>query len=83
MDIHEAKARVRRELVEHLTTALKEVGSYADTYVESVLTNPRCTQIPKPRGLHPNLAAMVRDIALDALAAEPVVLSGSSATVDA
>lgn len=83
MDIHEAKARVRRELVEHMSSGLKNVGEYADTYVELVLTNPRRTSFPRPRGLHPLLATMVRDIALDVLSSEPVVPSSERATVEA
>ena len=82
--VHEAKAQVRRELVEHLSTGLKNVGEYADTYVQSVLTNPRTMSIPRPRGLHPKLADMVRDIVLDVLAAnQPIVPSDERAKVEA
>lgn len=82
MDIYEARRRVRKELVEHLTDALKEVGAYADIYVESVLTNPRSVAVRPPRAMHPLMARMVRDIALDVLAAERVVPSAESATVE-
>lgn len=78
----EARRRVRQQLVDHLTTAVRNVGEYADTYVRSVLENPRKVNVRPPKGLHPNLAAMVRDIALDVLMAEPVVATSAETTVE-
>lgn len=82
MDEMEARRRVRQQLVDHLTTGLKNVGEYADTFTQSVIENPRCRAVKPPRGLHPNLAAMVRDIALDVLAAEPIDVSAPAVTVE-
>lgn len=70
----EAMTRVRQELREHLADGLREIGAYSDTYVRSVLTNPRAVNVRPPKRLHPKLAAMARDLALDVLTAETVTV---------
>ncbi len=62
----DVKMRVRCEVVQHLNDAVKLGPEYLDSYVESAL----CGQ-PWYRGsggMHPGVARMIRDVALDVLA---------------
>lgn len=56
---------VLTELGEHLEAADTLAAAYARRYVASLRGGPR---VRPPVGLHPKVAALVRDVALDAAA---------------
>ena len=60
------------ELGEHLEAADRLVPGYAREYAASSAGLRR--RVRPPAGLHPQVAAMVRDVTLDALALERVAV---------
>lgn len=56
---------VLEDLSDHLEVADRLTAQYARSYVESLQGGPR---VRPPVGLHPQLAALVRELALDAAA---------------
>lgn len=61
------EALVLEELGEHLEAADKLAATYARDYCRSLRGGKR---VLAPAGLHPDLAKLVRDVALDAVAIE-------------
>jgi hypothetical protein len=56
------EALVLEELGEHLEAADRRAAAYARAYVRSLQGGPR---VHRPKGLHPKLAELVRELALD------------------
>ena len=54
---------VLADIGDHLETADRLCAEYARAYVESLAGGPR---VRPPAGLHPELAKLVRELALDA-----------------
>ena len=61
------EAIVLQELGEHLEAADLLTAMYAKAYVRSLRGGKR---VMPPKGLHPDLAKLVRDVALDAVMIE-------------
>lgn len=59
--------QVRVDLLDHLRDLQAHGPSYIREYVEAIV-GPQTTRRPRPRALHPKLAALVRELALDAAA---------------
>ena len=60
------RVQVRQEVADHLEDADRLVCFYIDQYVDALLHNRRAR--PRPTGLHPKVAELVREVALDAVA---------------
>lgn len=63
--------RVRCELAEHLEDADRHGAGYVDAYVQS-LTAPGYKRPPIGR-LHPHVAKLVRELALDAAGGDAII----------
>lgn len=63
--------RVRLELAEHLKDTCANAPAYIDGYVESMMAR-RATR-PRETGLHPQMAKLVRELALDAAAGDATI----------
>lgn len=62
--------RVQRELAEHLEDADRHGARYVNEYVQSLL-RPGYKR-PPVRGLHPHVARLARELALDAAGGDAV-----------
>ena len=68
-ELNDVDARVSEHLAELVELFDRHGRSYARSYAEAVLTRPARVQGPAaPAGMHPKLAAAIRDIVMDELA---------------
>lgn len=63
--------RVKLELAEHLEDADRHAGRYVDEYVEAMLS--RRPRRPHNKRLHPKVAELIRELALDASAGDAIL----------
>jgi hypothetical protein len=57
--------QTRLELADHLRDAARNIGVYIDAYAEH-MTGPKRLTPPVPRGVHPLIAQLARELVRDA-----------------
>lgn len=66
-DVLEAIGRVQEQLGEQLELLDREGGTYARSYAWASMTRPKVVGPVAPRGMHPKISSLIRELVIDEL----------------